>query len=358
MPHQRILVTGGAGFVGSNLSLALKRAFPQSVVTAFDSLRRRGSELNLSRLHDSGVRFVHGDIRSLADLNSLDPPDLIVECSAEPAVSAGYGSSSPEYVIDTNLTGCYHCLELARRAHADFVFISTSRVYPFRPLNDLAYEEAPDRFILSDAQTVAGASGAGISEDFPLEGARSIYGMTKLAAELMLAEYADAYGIRCIVDRCGLLTGPWQMAKVDQGVIALWMAAHYFRRDLSYIGFDGTGRQVRDFLHIDDFCDLLLEQVTNIETYEGKIFNVGGGREFSLSLKETTALCEEITGNRIAMASVPQTRPADVRIYYTDHCRLTAIKGWQPTRDAQTTLTDIYNWIRRAESQVKQTLLP
>ena len=354
--HERILVTGGAGFVGSSVALALKRSLPQARVTAFDNLHRRGSELNLSRLREAGVAFAHGDIRSLADLTGLaEAPDLIVECSAEPSAQAGYGGS-PEYLIDTNLTGCYHCLELARRAHADFVFISTSRVYPYRRLNELAYEEGPERFHLSAVQTLAGASGLGVSEDFPLDGPRSLYGMTKLAGELMVTEYGDAYGIRYVIDRCGLLTGPWQMAKSDQGVIALWMAAHYFQRNLSYIGFDGSGRQVRDYLHVDDFCELLLAQIGNFEAYQGRLFNVGGGLAYSLSLRETTALCEEITGNRIAIAAVAETRPADVRIYLTDHRRLTAVNGWRPRRDARTTLTDIFEWIRGAEDQVRYAL--
>jgi CDP-paratose 2-epimerase len=206
--HGRILVTGGAGFVGSSVTLALKKNQPQAQVTAFDNLHRRGSELNLARLREADVAFVHGDIRSPADLTGLpEPPDLIVECSAEPSAQAGYGGS-PEYLIDTNLIGCYHCLELARRVRADFVFVSTSRVYPYRRLNDLAYEEGPERFHLSAEQTVAGASGLGVSEDFCLDGPRSLYGMTKLAGELMVTEYADAYGIRCVIDRCGLLSGP------------------------------------------------------------------------------------------------------------------------------------------------------
>src|ERR1035441_8712914 len=316
--HRLILVTGGAGFVGSSVALALKRSRPQAQVTAFDNLHRRGSELNLSRLRDAGVVFAHGDIRSLADLTGLpEPPDLIVECSAEPSAQAGYGGS-PEYLIDTNLTGCYHCLELARRVHADFVFISTSRVYPYRRLNDLSYEEGPERFHLSAEQTVAGASGLGVSEDFPLDGPRSLYGMTKLAGELMVAEYADAYGIRYLIDRCG--------------------------------------RQVRDFLHVDDFCELLLEQIGDFETYQGRLFNVGGGLAFSLSLQETTRLCEEITGNRLSIAPVAETRPADVRIYLTDHRRLTAVNGWRPRRDARATLGDIFNWIRGAEAQVRYAL--
>ena len=354
--HERVLVTGGAGFVGSSVALALKRNQPRARVIAFDNLHRRGSELNLVRLREAGVEFVHGDIRSLADLTGLaEPPDLIVECSAEPSAQAGYGGS-PAYLIDTNLIGCYHCLELARRVQADFVFVSTSRVYPYRRLNELAFTEGETRFELAAGQTIAGASASGISEDFPLDGARSLYGMTKLAGELMVAEYGDAYGIRYLIDRCGVLTGPWQMAKSDQGVIALWVAAHYFRRPLSYIGFDGSGRQVRDFLHIDDFCELLVEQIANFETYQGRLFNVGGGADYSLSLVETTRLCEEITGNRLSIASVAQTRPADVRIYLTDHRRLSAVNGWRPRRDARATLTDIFEWIRGAEAQVRQVM--
>lgn len=354
--HECALVTGGAGFVGSAVALALQKANPQTQVVAFDNLHRRGSELNLGRLREAGITFVHGDIRTLSDLTSLSPPpDLIVECSAEPSAQAGYGGS-PAYLIDTNLVGCYHCLELARRVRADFVFVSTSRVYPYRRLNELVFAETAARFQLSAQQTIAGASSRGVSEDFPLDGPRSLYGMTKLAGELMVAEYADAYGIRYLIDRCGLLTGPWQMAKSDQGVVALWMAAHYFRRNLAYIGFDGSGRQVRDFLHVDDFCDLLLEQITHFGTWNGCLFNVGGGPDFSLSLLEMTQLCEEITGNHLSMEAVARTRPADVRIYLTDCQRLAAVTNWRPRRDARATLNDIFHWIRSHESQVKDAL--
>ena len=180
-------------------------------------------------------------------------------------------------MIQTNLVGCFHCLELARHAKADVIFMSTSRVYPFEALNHLPFIEEETRFALAVEQTTAGTSAVGISEAFPLAGARSLYGMTKLAAELMVEEYADAYGLQCIVNRCGLLTGPWQMAKADQGVMALWMAAHYFRRGLSYIGFQGTGKQVRDVLHIDDFCDLLVDQLRHFTLYGGRCYNVAAG---------------------------------------------------------------------------------
>jgi len=303
----------------------------------------------------AGVAFVHGDIRCAEDLALQQLPDLLVECSAEPSAQAGYGSS-PQYLIQTNLAGCFNCLELARRAKADIVFLSTSRVYPYKLLNDLAFVEDETRYSLRGAQALPGASGHGVSEGFPLDGPRSLYGMTKLAGELMVEEYADAYGLRAIIDRCGLLTGPWQMAKSDQGVIALWMAAHFFGRDLRYIGFNGSGKQVRDFLHIDDLCSLLLVQLQDFDRYRGRIFNVGGGVANSLSLRECTALCREITGKSIEIPPAAENRPADVRIYITDSRRIRNASGWSPRHDAHATFTDIYNWMVAEEDRIKSVL--
>jgi CDP-paratose 2-epimerase len=349
-----VLITGGAGFVGSTLALTLKRWCPDMRVVVLDNLHRRGSELNLTRLAGAGVRFVHGDIRSTEDVSALlsEAPGLIIECSAEPSAQAGYGGS-PEYVIRTNLVGAFHCLELARQVRADVIFVSTSRVYPFGALNELPFVEEEARFVLAAEQMVPGVSAAGISETFPLGGARSLYGMTKLAAELMVEEYADAYGLRYIVNRCGLLAGPWQMGKTDQGVMALWMGAHYFRHDLAYIGFQGIGKQVRDVLHIDDFCDLVVDQIRHFPLYGSRLYNVGGGLDNSLSLRETTSLCEEITGNRIVFSSVPDTRPADVRLYISDHGLISKVNGWRPRRDVRATLTDIFHWLKAEEGQIR-----
>jgi CDP-paratose 2-epimerase len=345
--YKTVLITGGAGFVGSALAIRLKAQHPETDIIAFDNLRRRGSELNLPRLRRAGVRFIHGDIRCPSDLRySEDGPDLIVECSAEPSVQAGYGGS-PNFLIETNLSGCYHCLELARERRADVIFISTSRVYPIKQLNSLRFEEDESRFILLDGQVVAGASSKGINEQFPLDGARSLYGMTKLAAELMVFEYADAYGIRCIINRCGLISGPWQMGKTDQGVVSLWMAAHYFKRPLRYIGFGGSGKQVRDILHIDDLYELLRDEIENIDDYQGRVFNVGGGLTGSLSLREMSNLCEEISGNHVDIRPHSGDRPCDVRIYISDNSSVAALRGWRPRRSPEVVLADIYNWIKQ-----------
>jgi len=119
------------------------------------------------------------------------PVDLILECSAEPSVLAGY--TSPGYVLQTNLIGTINCLELARQTEADFIFLSTSRVYPIAYLNQLNYTETDTRFQLSDQQDLPGVSAFGISEQFPLDLPRSLYGSTKLASELIINEYGDAY---------------------------------------------------------------------------------------------------------------------------------------------------------------------
>ncbi len=122
------------------------------------------------------------------------------------------------------------------------MFLSTSRVYPIAPLESLALEETDTRFELAAEQPIAGASPAGIAEAFPLGGARSLYGATKLSAELLIEEYRAAYGLPAVVNRCGVIAGPWQMGKVDQGVFTYWMLAHHFRRPLRYIGFGGGGQ--------------------------------------------------------------------------------------------------------------------
>ena len=351
----RVLVTGGAGFIGASVALGLAGRHPDWRILALDNLRRRGSELNLPRLRDAGVEFRHGDVREPADLLGFDALDAVVECSAEPSALAGV-DGSPDYVVSANLLGAYNCLELARRHAAYLVFLSTSRVYPVATLERLAVNEADTRLELADRQEVAGASAAGISEEFPLEGARTLYGTTKLSAELLIDEYRAAYGLRAAIDRCGVIAGPWQMGKIDQGVFTYWMLAHHFRRPLRYIGFGGHGKQVRDLLHVEDLVALLDEQIQDPDRWDGIKVNVGGGRDCSLSLLETTRLCAQITGNRLEIGSERQTRPGDVPVYISDCRRLFELTEWRPRRSPGEILADIHAWIADHESSVRSAL--
>jgi CDP-paratose 2-epimerase len=352
----RVLVTGGTGFVGANIALALAERHLDWELIAFDNLRRRGGELNLPRLKEAGVRFLHGDVREASDLAEAGELDALVECSAEPSVLGGLGPDT-DYVVRTNLLGAYHCLELARRTGAQLVFLSTSRVYPVEALNALVYREEETRFALEEEQPFPGISPSGISERFPLDGARTLYGSTKLAAELLIEEYAAAFDVRAVVDRCGVIAGPWQMGKVDQGVFTHWMLTHHFGQELAYIGYGGRGKQVRDLLAVDDLVELVDEQLADPEGWAGFVGNVGGGRECSLSLLETTHLCRELTGNTIPIASIEETRPGDVPVYLADCDLLFRRTQWRPRRTPRDILESIHSWIADNERAVQAALL-
>jgi CDP-paratose 2-epimerase len=352
-----VLVTGGAGFIGSNLALRFMKSDPRRRVIAFDNLRRRGSEMNLAVLKKAGVEFVHGDVRNPADLSAIEARvELLIECSAEPSVLAGYGAD-PSYLIDSNLVGAINCMDLARRTGAGMIFLSTSRVYPIAALNSLSVEETETRFELSEGQSLPGASRDGIAEEFTVEGIRSLYGATKLCAEMLIQEYRAAYGLSAVINRCGVVSGPGQFGKVDQGVFALWMGMHHFGRPLRYIGWGGTGKQVRDVLHVEDLADLVEWEAANLGEVDGAVFNVGGGRERSLSLLETTLLCRSISGKTVPVEPVPETRPGDLRVYITDTSRIEAVAPWRPRRSAATIMEDIYMWLRDNESVVSHLWL-
>ncbi len=349
------MITGGAGFVGSHLALQYKRKFPNAVVHVLDNLKRRGSELNLSPLKDEGIQFIHGDIRNPEDLSQVEHADLLVECSAEPSVQAGYGAD-PRYLIHTNLTGTVNCLEYARRHQSTILFLSTSRVYPVHSMRNLPLERRNDRFAIPEGQSGTGWSTNGIRTDFPMDGNRTLYGATKLCSELLLHEYAAIYGLKMVINRCGVITGPRQMGQVDQGFVSLWVSRHYFGRTLGYYGFGGNGFQVRDILHIDDLFDLLALQLNDLNRHAGKVYNVGGGSERSVSLRELTGLCEDLTGNKVDFKNDPQTHPSDIPYYVTDNSEVTEQTGWQPKRSVKDILQNILTWLQKNGDSLKSIL--
>ena len=353
MQFDSLLITGGAGFVGSNLAVLIKEQFPRVTVTAIDNLKRRGSELNLVRLRDAEIDFIHCDIRCVEDLEILPDFDLLIDCSAEPSVQAGV-TGSPVYVTNTNLNGTINCLEAARKQGAALLFLSTSRVYPIGLLNQIPFREDETRYHWEPHTGETGCSQHGISEAFPLEGARSFYGASKLAGELLIQEYVHSYQMKALILRCGILAGPWQMGRVDQGVITLWVAAHTFKKPLQYIGFGGNGKQVRDLLHIEDLADLFVTMSQSQAHWDGRVYNVGGGADVSVSLLELTQICESITGQRTTILPAPQTSSVDLRIYLTDTAKVRQDFDWRPTRRTEDVVKDIHQWI----NQYRQTLGP
>lgn len=352
---RKIAITGGAGFVGSSLAIALKEKYPADTILVLDNLKRRGSELQVQRFKKYRIPFFHGDVRCPEDFAQLPSVDVVIDAAAEPSVMAGLAGGA-DALIAANLLGTINCLRFAHQHGAGFIFLSTSRVYPLQALNSLRFTKARSRFVLAARQALPGVSTRGVSETFPLSGSRSLYGATKLAAELLITEYQALLGLSAVINRCAVIAGPWQMGTAQQGIVALWVARHFWRQPTAYIGYGGTGKQVRDILHVDDLFSLIDYQLQHLPRLSGETFNIGGGRSNAISLRELTCLCEEVTGQTVPVRRVPDTRVADVPIYYTDTAKATTMMHWQPRISARRIVEDTYEWIRQNESVLTDVL--
>jgi CDP-paratose 2-epimerase len=153
-----------------------------------------------------------------------------------------------------------------------------------------------------------------------------------------------------------VLTGAWQMGKVDQGFFVLWAARHLYGGALAYNGFGGVGHQVRDVLHVADLFDLICRQIDVFDDHSGRIYNVGGGIGVSVSLAELTALCTARTGNRLELGCDPATRPADIPYYVTDNAAVCKAVGWAPTRSVEAILDEVLEWLTCHRSELEPVL--
>ena len=200
---------------------------------------------------------------------------------------------------------------------------------------------------------VPGVSASGFSESFPIDGLRSLYGTTKLASELVVAEYLEMYSLRGVIDRCGVIAGPWQMGKVDQGFLTHWVARHVFGGSLAYKGFGGTGKQVRDVMHVDDLARLVDTQIDLLDEISGETFNIGGGIGSSVSLHELTELCSRLSGNHVNLGEPEDTHPADVQFYVSDCCKLGAALGWEPNTPLENLVGEVVTWFTDNQSLLR-----
>jgi CDP-paratose 2-epimerase len=352
----KILITGGCGFVGSNLAVLFKQQLTESEVYCLDNLSRRGSEINLQKVLAAGGQFIHGDVRIKSDFDRIPKVDIVIDAAAEPSVLAGKVPGELENLIDTNLNGTINTLYFAKRHQSAIIFLSTSRVYPYDTLAKAKLISTPKRFNISNDQAILGLSEQGVTENYPLEGLRSLYGATKLASEYFIQEFANNFGLPAIINRCGVLSGPYQMGKIDQGVIVLWMAKHFWKGRLGYIGYGGLGQQARDVLHVRDLFRLVKWQIANLGLLKGQIYNVGGGLENTVSLSELTDLCSKITGNNIEIGSSLENRPGDLPIYVTDNRKITNFSGWKPEISIETLLKEVHEWFLTDELSLKSIL--
>jgi CDP-paratose 2-epimerase len=348
-------IFGGLGFAGFALGQYLKSTYPEYQVHLYDNLSRRGTELNAINAVALGLNFSHCDIRCKDDLEDIKC-DVIIDASADASVQSGLQGGARK-IIHINFSGSLNLLDLALVIKAKFLFLSTSRVYSIDKLNTIQLEVVGDSFNIRDNQQIAGLTHNGISEEFSTQGSKSVYGATKFCVEQIIQEYAAFQGLEAIINRFGVLAGPGQFGKIDQGILMFWLMRHYFKKPLAYIGFGGKGHQVRDFLHINDFCNAIDLQLHNFDSYSGNVFNVGGGTKVIASLAQLTKYAQEITGNCMCIKGDKEDRKADIPWYITDHTKFSAVSGWSPEHSIDDIFRDSFSWIQANESIISKILI-
>ena len=306
----KVLITGICGFVGSSLVESLLERHENLSICGIDNLMRPGSEMNRARLHKLGATFIHGDIRAASDFEGLPTAEWVIDAAANPSVLAGVqGGFSSRQLFENNLSGLVNVLEYCRARQAGLVLLSSSRVYSIHALRSIPLKENDKAFRLDDSKPLpSGATCLGIGPEFSTDAPISLYGSTKLASEIVALEYGCAFDFPVWINRCGVLAGPGQFGTPDQGIFSYWINAHLRRCALRYIGFDGTGKQVRDVFHPHDLAGLLDEQMRANRPDGRRLYTVGGGKGNAMSLAELTAWCDARFGIHVPAADLgPRT---------------------------------------------------
>ena len=336
----KILVTGGCGFVGTNIALFLNKNYN---INSLDNLSRKGSRYNLNLLKKNKIKNFNLDIKKFDKIKKLPKYDLIIDCCAEAAVEIS--KKKIDKVIETNLIGTINILKKAKIDNSKILFISSSRVYPIIPLNKIVKNKNIKSKIRLNKK---------IDENENIKGAKSIYGLTKLASEMFIEEFSYAFGIKYLINRCGVISGPLQFGKQDQGFVSLWVWKHINKQKLAYIGYGGHGNQVRDVLHISDLCDLILLQIKKFDKLHNKLFTVGGSNKSYTSLNNLTKICQKITKNKIKISKQTKTSIYDIPYYITNNNLISKTYKWKPKKNIYNVVMNIYMWLSNNKNNLKK----
>jgi CDP-paratose 2-epimerase len=335
------LITGGCGFVGSNLADTLLGQGEDVVV--LDNLSRIGSAANLTWLqlrHGSNWRFVEADVRDadlVEDLVAKEKPGAIAHLAGQVAMTTSL--QDPRADFETNALGSLNILEAARRKSPGtaVLYSSTNKVYG--DLEWIRYSETASRYVAEDYPN-------GFDETLPLN-FHSPYGCSKGAADQYMLDYARMYEVQSVVFRHSSMYGGRQFATADQGWVG-WFCQEAVdrarRRTDAPITISGTGKQVRDILHADDLIRCYVEAVEHLPKVAGRVFNIGGGMENSLSLLELFSLLEEIVGTKLEHHQRPW-RESDQKVFVANNEAATRLFGWQPTVAAPVGVRMMVGWI-------------
>jgi CDP-paratose 2-epimerase len=331
----KYVITGGAGFIGSNLAHFFMGRGED--VTVFDNLSRRGTERNLAWLrqeHGAGLHFVQGDVR---DFDALRPviaeADVVYHLAAQVAVTTSVADPRPDF--ETNALGAFNALEAARLGGKQPVFIFTSTNKVYGGMEDAVIVEQPTRYAYRDYPE-------GVNEDRNLD-FHSPYGCSKGAADQYVRDYERIYGIRSVVFRMSCIYGPRQFGNEDQGWVAHFIIAALLGRTLSIYG---DGKQVRDILYVADLVRAFDRATQHIDVTAGQVYNIGGGMANTISIwAEFAPILEELTGRRLNV-TYGDWRPGDQKVYVSSTAKALHDFGWKPEIDKLEGIHRLAEWVR------------
>jgi len=334
------LITGGAGFIGSNYVHRLLGRGER--VTIYDNLSRHGAMANLDWLRethgDNAFALICGDVRDAALLAAATRDvDVIVHLASQVAVTTSV--LHPREDFEINVTGTLNVLEAARLVgnHPALLFASTNKVYG--GMESLIVEEHETRYAYR-------AYPYGIPETYPLD-FHSPYGCSKGAGDQYVRDYARIYDLPTVVFRQSCIYGPRQFGVEDQGWVAWFIIAALLERPITIYG---DGKQVRDLLYIEDLLNAYDAAIANIKRVGGQIYNVGGGAANQLSVwREFGPLLERLTGREIPVRWC-NWRPGDQRIFVADIRKAAEQLGWRPHVGVEEGITRLYHWVQENRS--------
>ncbi len=340
---RKILITGSSGLIGSE-AVSFFDGLGWQVLGVDNNLRREffGPEgdttWNLNRLRENTRHLVHHDLdirnrEGILNLFKCERPDLVIHCAAQP--SHDLARERPFDDFEVNATGTLNLLEATRQfcPEACLVFLSTNKVYGDAP-NELPLKELPTRFDYADPKDYEG-----IDEGCRLDASiHSLFGVSKLAADLMVQEYSRTFGFPAVCFRAGCLTGPNHSGVELHGFLAYLAKA--LREGRSYRIFGYKGKQVRDNIHSYDVCTAILAFYKRPRL--AAVYNLGGGRANSISVLEAISRLEELLGKRLKTEYVDQPRLGDHICYITNLRRFRAdYPEWEVSRSLDKILVDL-----------------
>lgn len=339
---KRALVTGGAGFIGSNLSAYLLSDGWE--VTLFDNLSRLGSEENLAWLrqnHPKKLTIEVKDVRDYAALKEIvSRVDAVFHLAAQVAVTTSF--LNPREDFEVNALGSFNVLEAARESgnRPIVIYSSTNKVYG--AMEEIKVEEMPTRYSYRDFPS-------GIDEKYPLD-FHSPYGCSNGAADQYTRDYYRMYSIPTVVFRQSCIYGPRQMGVEDQGWVAhLAISATHNRPITVY----GDGKQVRDILYIEDLIGAYLKAVERIDRVAGEVYNLGGGNANALSLLEYIKMLEEIRGGKIKV-KYAEWRPGDQKVFISNNTKAGQELGWKPKTPYKQGIVSLLSWVKESKDLFPQ----